>query len=80
MFFRFGEKIRLKQIDFSGRFSDWQTVVRYADVLRHHNPFHFEQPSRDLCVCAEFTRRVDLPVSLHTSSLERGLESIERGA
>ena len=80
MFSRFGEKIRLEQIDFSGRFSDWQTVVRYADVLRHHAPFHFEQSSCNLRVCAEFTKRVDLPVSLHTSSLERGLESIERGA
>ena len=80
MFKRFGDKIRLKQIDFSGRFTDWQTVIRYADVQRHHAPFHWEQPSRDLRVCAEFTKRVDLPVSLHTSTLERGLESIERGA
>jgi L-alanine-DL-glutamate epimerase-like enolase superfamily enzyme len=80
MFSRFGDQIRLKQIDFSGRFSDWQTAIRYADVLRHHAPLHFEQPSRDLRVCAEFTKRVDLPVSLHTSTLERGLESIERGA
>jgi L-alanine-DL-glutamate epimerase-like enolase superfamily enzyme len=80
MFARYGDKIRLKQIDFSGRFSDWQTALRYADVLRHHNPFHFEQPSRDLRVCAEFTKRMDLPVSLHTNNLEVGLESIERGA
>ena len=80
MFSRFGDRIRLKQIDFSGRFPDWQTALRYADILRHHNPIHFEQPSWDLRVCAEFTRRMDLPVSLHTATLERGLESIERGA
>ena len=80
MFARFGDRIRLKQLDFSGRFTDWQTALRYADVLRHHAPFHWEQPSRDLRVCAEFTKRVDLPVSLHTGTLERGLESIERGA
>ncbi len=41
MFCRFGDKIRLKQIDFSGRFSDWQTALRYADVLRHHTPGSF---------------------------------------
>ena len=80
MFSRFGDRIRLKQIDFSGRFTDWQTALRYAEALRHHNPIHFEQPSWDLRVCAEFTRRMDLPVSLHTPTLERGLESIERGA
>ena len=77
---RFGDQIRLKQIDFSGRFNDWETALRYAQVLRHHEPFHFEQPSRDLRVCAEFTKRFDMHVSLHTGSLERGLESIERGS
>ena len=41
---RFGDQIRLKQLDFSGRFNDWETALRYADVLRHHAPFHFEQP------------------------------------
>lgn len=80
MFSRFGESIRLKQIDFSGRFSNWESALRYADALRHHNPYHFEQPSRDLRVCAEFTRRMDLHVSLHINSLERGMEAIERGA
>ena len=80
MFARFGDQIRLKQLDFSGRFTDWETALRYADVLRHHAPYHFEQPSRDLRVCAEFTRRMDLHVSLHIHSLERGLEAIERGA
>ena len=69
---KFGEQIRLKQLDFSGRFSDAETALRYADVLRHHAPYHFEQPSRDLQVCAEFTKRMDLPVSLHISSLEEG--------
>ncbi len=80
MFSRFGDKIRLKQIDFSGRLDDWQTAIRYADILRHHNPLHFEQPSRNLRTCAEFTKRMDLPVSLHTNTLEQGLESIERGS
>ena len=77
---RFGDDIRLKQIDFSGRFKDWETALRYADVLRHHNPFHFEQPSRDVRVNAEFTRRMDLHVSLHTNNLQLGLEYIDRGA
>ena len=80
MFSRFGDKIKLKQIDFSGRFKDWEAALRYADVLRHHNPYHFEQPSYDLRACAEFTKRMDLPVSMHTGSLERGLEQIERGS
>ena len=39
---RFGDQIRLKQLDFSGRFNDWETALRYADVLRHHTPYHFE--------------------------------------
>ena len=80
MMARFGDRIRLKQIDFSGRFHDWEIALRYADALRHFNPYHFEQPSRDLRVCAEFTRRMDLHVSLHINSLERGFEAIERGA
>ena len=77
---RFGEQIRLKQIDFSGRFKDWETALHYADVLRHHEPYHFEQPSRDLQVCVEFTKRMDLPVSLHISDLEYGYEVAERAA
>ena len=44
---RFGEKIKLKAFDFSGRFADWETALRYADVLRHHNPYNFEQPSNN---------------------------------
>ena len=80
MKFRFGEQIKLKQIDFSGRFSDWETAHRYADVLRHHAPYHFEQPSRDLQVSAEFTKRMDLPVSRHISSLAHGYEAAECGA
>ena len=77
---RFGDQIRLKQLDFSGRFNDWETALRYADVLRHHTPYHFEQPSRNLRVCAEFTKRMDLPVSQHINSLELGYEAAERGA
>ncbi|MXV73007.1 hypothetical protein F4Z99_01870 [Candidatus Poribacteria bacterium] len=77
---RFGEQIKLKQLDCSGRFSDSETALRYADVLRHHAPYHFEQPSRDLQVCAEFTKRMDLPVSLHIGSLGYGYEAAERGA
>ena len=77
---RFGAAIRLKSLAFSGRFQDWETALRYADAIRHHDPFHFEQPSRDLRVCAQFTRRVDLPVTLHIGSLEQGYEAAERGA
>ena len=77
---RFGDQIRLKQIDFSGRFRDWDVALRYAQSLRHHEPFHFEQPSRDLRTCAEFTKRMDLPVSLHINSLQLGMEAIERSA
>jgi muconate cycloisomerase len=77
---RFGDKIKLKAFDFSGRFSDWETALRYADVLRHHNPYNFEQPSNNLRVCAEFVKRMDTQVSLHISSLEEGYEAIERGA
>ena len=77
---RYGDKIRLKQIDMCGRFSDWESALRCAQVLRHHEPLHFEQPSRDLGVCAEFNTRFDMDVSLHISSLETGLEAIERGA
>ena len=77
---RFGEQVRLKSLDFSGRFRDWETALRYAEVIRPHAPFHFEQPSRDLRVCADFVKRVDLPVSLHISSLSQGYEAVERGA
>jgi muconate cycloisomerase len=77
---RFGDKIRLKAFDFSGRFADWESALRYADVLRHHEPYNFEQPSNNLRVSAEFVKRVDLPVSLHIDSLEYGYEAIERGA
>ena len=77
---RFDDRLKLKSIDFSGRFTEWETAVRYADVLRHHAPYHFEQPSRSLRVSAEFVRRVDLPVSWHINSLELGMEAIERRA
>ena len=77
---RFGDKIKLKSLDFSQRFKEWEPAVRYAGALRHHEPYHFEGPSHDLRVCAEFTKRVDLPVSLHTHSFERALETVERGA
>ena len=77
---RFDDRLKLKSIDFSGRFADWETAVRYADVLRHHAPYHFEQPSRSLRVSAEFVRRVDLPVSWHINSLELGMEAIEKRA
>ena len=60
---RYGDKIKLKSLDFSGRFKDWETAIRYAEVIRHHDPYHFEQPSRDMRVSAEFVRRVDLPVT-----------------
>ncbi len=31
-------------------------------------------------MCEEFTKRMDLPVSLHISNLEYGYEAAERGA
>ena len=77
---RYGEKIKLKSLDFSGRFTDWETAIRYAEVLRHHNPYHFEQPSRDMRVSAEFVKRVDLHVSWHINTLREGFEAIDLGA
>jgi muconate cycloisomerase len=77
---RFGDRIKLKQIDFSGRFDDWEVALRYAQTLRRHNPYHFEQPSHSLRVCAEFTKRMDLPVSLHINNLQYGYEAVVRGA
>ena len=77
---RFGDKIRLKAIDLIGSFPDWETALRYTEVLRRHEPLNFEQPSNDLRVSADFVKRVDVPVSQHIGSLEEGLEAIERGA
>jgi len=77
---RYGDQIKLKSLDFSGRFKDWETVVRYADIIRHHEPYHFEQPSRDMRVSAEFVRRVDLPVTWHINTLAQGFEAIEKRA
>ena len=77
---RFGDRIRLKSIDMSLRFDAWDTALRYAEVLRHHDPIHFEHPSRSMRVNAEFTRRWDLPVSLHIGSLQDAREAVELGA
>lgn len=77
---RFADRIRLKSLDFSGRFTDWETALRYADAIRHHDPFHFEQPTRNLRVSAEFTKRVDLPVTWHIGSLQQGYEAADLGA
>lgn len=77
---RFGDKIRLKSIDLIGNFPDWETPLRYANVLRHHEPYNFEQPSNDMKVSAEFVKRMDVPVSMHIWNLEHGYEAIERGA
>lgn len=77
---RYGDRVKLKSIDFSGRFNDWETAIRYAETLRHHNPYHFEQPSGDLRVSAEFVKRTDLHVSRHIGTLEEGYEAVERGA
>ena len=77
---RFGDTMRLKSIDLSGRFNDWEQAVRYAEVLRHHNPYHFEQPSRDMRVSAEFVKRVDLHVSWHINTLRQGFDAIDQGA
>ena len=72
---RHGDALKLKSIDFSGRFKDWQEAVRYGDTLRHHDPFHFEQPSRDMRASAQFTRRVDLPVTWHINTLQQAYEA-----
>ena len=77
---RFGDRIRLKSIDMSLLFDAWDTALRYAEVLRHHDPFHFEHPSRSMRVNAEFTRRWDLPLSLHIDTLEQAREAVELGA
>jgi galactarate dehydratase (D-threo-forming) len=77
---RFGDRIKLKSIDLSHRFKDWESGIRYADVLRHHNPFHFEGPSQSMRINAEFSKRVDLPVSEHIYSYEQGHEAVERGS
>ncbi len=77
---RWGEKVKLKSLDFSGRFTNWEEVLRYGMALRHHDPFHFEQPSRDMRVSAQFTKRVDLPVTWHIHSLQQGYEAIDIGA
>jgi muconate cycloisomerase len=77
---RFGDKIKLKSLDFSGRFRDWESALRYAQAIRKHEPYHFEQPSNNLRQAAEFVRRMDLPVSMHIGSLAQGFEAIERGA
>ena len=77
---RHGDLIRLKSIDFSGRFSDWVEVLRYGDRLRRHDPYHFEQPTYDMRSSAQFTKRVDLPVTWHIGSLQQAREAAERGA
>ena len=77
---RHGDRIRLKSIDFSGRFTKWDEAIRYAAELRHHDPYHFEQPSGDLRVCTEFTKRMDLPVSMHIGDPQYAFEVIDRGA
>jgi len=73
-------RLKLKSIDLSHRFKDWESGVRYADALRHHDPFHFEGPSHSMRINAEFTRRMDLPVSEHIHSFEQGHEAVERGS
>jgi len=80
VFGRFEEQLTLKSLDFSWRFKDWQEAVRYADDLRHHEPFHFEAPSKDMRQSAEFTRRQDLPTTWHIHDLKTALQAIETGA
>jgi muconate cycloisomerase len=75
-----GDDLKLKSLDFSGRFKDWQEVLRYGDQLRHHDPYHFEQPSRDMRVSAQFTKRVDLPVTWHIHSMQQAFAAIETDA
>lgn len=80
MALRFGNRIKLKSLDFSGRFTDWEPAVRYAEKLRHHQPFHFEQPSQSLRHSAEFVKRMDLHVSRHINTLQEGYAAIEQNA
>ena len=78
---RFGDQIRLKQLDFSGRFNDWETALRYADVLRHHTPFHFEQPSsRPTGMCGIYQTDGSASESCTSTDLALGYEAAERGA
>lgn len=77
---RFGSALKLKSLDFSFGFSDWQVALRYADALRHHEPYHFEAPSRDMRQSAEFTRRVDLPTTWHIGNLKTAFEAVDTGA
>lgn len=77
---RWGDQLKLKSLDFSGRFRAWEDALRYGMALRHHDPYHFEQPSRDMRVSAQFTKRVDLPVTWHIHTLEQGYEAIDIGA
>ena len=77
---RYGNLLKLKSLDLQGRFNDWESAMRYAEVIRPFNPYHFEQPSNSLRVSAEFTKRFDLPVSLHIGDQTRGYEAIERGS
>jgi len=77
---RFGDRLKLKSLDMSHRFRDWEDAVRYAGDLRHHDPYHFEGPSKSLRVNAEVVKRLDLPVSEHIHSLEQAREAVERGA
>ena len=74
---RYGDRVRLKSIDMSLKFTEWDTALSYAEKIRHHDPIHFEHPSRSMHVNAEFTRRWDLPVSLHIETLEQAHEAIE---
>ena len=80
VFGRFEEQLTLKSLDFSWRFADWEAALRYADDLRHHEPYHFEAPSKDMRQSAEFTRRVDLPTTWHIHDLKTALQAIETGA
>ena len=54
--------------------------MRYYDRLRPFDPIHVEAPSQDLDVCAAFTQRADLPVSMHTHTLQHAFEMAEKRA
>ncbi|MFC1526555.1 mandelate racemase/muconate lactonizing enzyme family protein [Candidatus Latescibacterota bacterium] len=80
VFGRFEDQLKLKSIDFSWRFTDWEVALRYGEDLRHHEPYHFEAPSKDMRTSAEFARRADLPTTWHIHDLRTGLQAIEMGA
>ena len=77
---RFEGRVGFKSFDMASKFKEWETAMRYYDRLRPLEPIHVEGPSKNLDVCAEFTRRADLPVSMHVFNLEGAFSMVEKRA